>query len=137
MQALGSEFWPLKLAHELDDTILNIRVNEFDVAAIVFKSSGDPAEVMAYEHFLDAHEDHWLVREIRHFWKRVLKRVDLTSRSLVSLIELGSCFTGTLAEIAFASDRSYMFLGTREGDNKPPATISLADTNFGSHPLSD
>src|SRR5271168_57016 len=126
MAALGAEFWPLKLARELDDAILHIRINEFDVAAIVFKSSGDPAEVIAYEQFLDANKDHWLTREIRHYWKRVLKRVDLTSRSLVTLIEPGSCFAGTLAEIAFASDRSYMFLGQRAGDNKPPAVIALA-----------
>ena len=137
MTALGAEFWPLKLARELDDAILNIRLNEFDVAAIVFKSSGDPAEVIAYEHFLDANKDHWLTREIRHFWKRVLKRVDLTSRSLVTLIEPGSCFAGTLAELAFASDRSYMFLGQREGDNKPPATIVLTDANFGPYPMSN
>ena len=137
MIALGAEFWPLKLARELDDAILNIRLNEFDVAAIVFKSSGDPGRVMAYEHFLDANKDHWLIREIRHFWKRVLKRVDLTSRSLVTLIEPGSCFAGTLAELAFASDRSYMFLGTREGDNKPPAAIALADANFGAYPMSN
>ena len=137
MVALGAEFWPLKLARELDDAILNIRLNEFDVAAIVFKSSGDPAEVVAYEHFLDANKDHWLVREIRHFWKRVLKRVDLTSRSLVTLIEPGSCFAGTLAELPFASDRSYMFLGQREGDNKPPAVIALTAANFGPYPMSN
>ena len=137
MVALGAEFWPLKLARELDDAILNIRLNEFDVAAIVFKSSGDPADVVAYEHFLDANKDHWLVREIRHLWKRVLKRVDLTSRSLVTLIEPGSCFAGTLAELAFASDRSYMFLGQREGDNKPPAAIVLTAANFGAYPMSN
>jgi benzoyl-CoA-dihydrodiol lyase len=137
MQALGAEFWPLKLARELDDAILNLRLNEFDVAAIVFKSSGDPDEVMAYEHFLDANKDHWFVREIRHYWKRVLKRVDLTSRSLVTLIEPGSCFAGTLAELAFASDRSYMFLGQREGDNKPPATLTLGAANFGPYPMSN
>ena len=137
MVALGAEFWPLKLARELDDAILNIRLNEFDVAAIVFKSSGDPVDVVAYEHFLDANKDHWLVREIRHLWKRVLKRVDLTSRSLVTLIEPGSCFAGTLAELAFASDRSYMFLGQREGDNKPPAAIVLTETNFGAYPMSN
>jgi benzoyl-CoA-dihydrodiol lyase len=137
MQALGAEFWPLKLGRELDDAILNIRLNEFDVAAIVFKSSGDPADVMAYEHFLDANKDHWLTREIRHYWKRVLKRVDLTSRSLVTLIEPGSCFAGTLAELVFASDRSYMFLGQREGDNKPPATLTLAAANFGPYPMSN
>ena len=76
-------FWPLQLARELDDAILDIRANEFDVAAIVFKSSGDPAQVLAYDEFLDANKDHWLAREIRGLWKRVLKRVDLTSRSLV------------------------------------------------------
>jgi benzoyl-CoA-dihydrodiol lyase len=137
MAALGSEFWPLKLARELDDAILHIRLNEFDVAALVFKSSGDPSEVLAYEHFLEANKDHWLVREIRHLWKRVLKRVDLTSRSLVSLIESGSCFAGTLAELAFASDRSYMLVGTRQGDNEPPATIALTDANFGPYPMSN
>ena len=137
MAALGAEFWPLKLARELDDAILNIRLNEFEIAAIVFKSSGDPAEVVAYEHFLDANKDHWLTREIRHLWKRVLKRIDLTSRSLVTLIEPGSCFAGTLAELPFACDRSYMLLGTREGDNRPPATIILADANFGVYPMSN
>jgi len=137
MAALGAAFWPLALARELDDAILNIRLNEFDVAAIVFKSSGDPGEVIAYEQFLDANKDHWLAREIRHLWKRVLKRVDLTSRSLVTLIEPGSCFAGTLAELAFASDRSYMLLGSREGDNKPPATIALTEANFGAYPMSN
>jgi benzoyl-CoA-dihydrodiol lyase len=137
MAALGAAFWPLALARELDDAILHIRLNEFDVAAIVFKSSGDPAEVIAYEQFLDANSDHWLAREIRHLWKRVLKRVDLTSRSLVTLIEPGSCFAGTLAELAFASDRSYMLLGRREGDNKPPATLALTEANFGAYPMSN
>jgi benzoyl-CoA-dihydrodiol lyase len=135
--ALGTEFWPLKLARELDDAILHIRLNEFDVAAIVFKSAGDPADVVAYEQFLDANNAHWLVREIRHLWKRVLKRIDLTSRSLVTLIEPGSCFVGTLAEIVLASDRSYMLLGRRDGDNKPPATMALTDANFGAYPMSN
>src|SRR5262249_29007091 len=125
----GAEFWPLKLARELDDAILDIRANEFDVAAIVFKSSGDPAQVLAYDQFLDANKDHWLAREIRGLWKRVLKRIDLTSRSLVALVEPGSCFAGTLAELVFASDRSYMLIGKRDGDNKPPATLALAAVN--------
>ena len=137
MTALGSEFWPLKLARELDDAILNIRLNELEVAAIVFKSSGDPAQVLAYDKFLDINKDHWLAREIRHLWKRVLKRVDLTSRSLVTLIEPGSCFAGTLAELVFASDRSYMLIGTRGGDNRPPASIMLDDCNFGPYPMSN
>jgi len=137
MVALGSQFWPLRLARELDDAILDIRVNEFDTAAIVFKSSGDPAQMMAYDAFLDANMDHWLAREIRNLWKRVLKRIDVTSRSLVALIEPGSCFAGTLAELAFATDRSYMLIGQREGDNKPPAAIALADVNFGAYPMSN
>ena len=72
MQAQGAAFWPLRLARELDDAILNIRLNELDVAAIVFKSSGDPSAVLAYEEFLDANTDHWLSRQIRNLWKRVL-----------------------------------------------------------------
>ena len=133
----GAEFWPLKLARELDDAILDIRANEFDVAAIVFKSSGDPAQVLAYDQFLEANKEHWLAREIRGFWKRVLKRIDLTSRSLVALVEPGSCFAGTLAELVFASDRSYMLIGKRDGDNKPPATLALATVNFGAYPMSN
>jgi benzoyl-CoA-dihydrodiol lyase len=133
----GAQFWLLRLARELDDAILDIRANEFDIAAIVFKSSGDPAQVVAYDRFLDANRDHWLAREIRGLWKRVLKRVDLTSRSLVALIEPGSCFAGTLAELAFASDRSYMLIGQLPGDNKPPATLALAEVNFGAYPMSN
>ena len=134
---LGATFWPLQLARELDDAILHIRLNELDIAAIVFKSSGDAAEVMAYEKLLEANSDHWLVSEIRLLWKRVLKRIDVTSRSLVTLIEPGSCLAGTLAEIALASDRSYMLVGQRDGDNKPPAVIVLSAANFGLYPMAN
>src|SRR5580704_1210564 len=137
MAALGADFWPLQLARELDDAILNIRLNELEVAAIVFKSSGDPEQVLAYDKFLDAQKDHGLARQIRNLWKRVLKRVDLTSRSLVTLIEPGSCFAGALAELVFASDRSYMLIGTRGGDNRPPAAMMLGDCNFGPYPMSN
>jgi benzoyl-CoA-dihydrodiol lyase len=137
MVALGADFWPLALAREFDDAILNIRINELDVAAIVFTSSGDPEQVLAYDRFLDANKDHWLAHEIRHLWKRVLKRVDVTSRSLVALIEPGSCFAGTLAELPFASDRSYALIGARDGDNKPPATLALSNANFGAYPMSN
>jgi benzoyl-CoA-dihydrodiol lyase len=135
MAALGADFWPLKLARELDDAILNIRLNELDVAAIVFKSAGEPEQVLAYERFLDANRDYWLSREIRLLWKRVLKRVDLTSRSLVTLIEPGSCFAGTLAELSFASDRSYMLISARQGDNRPAAALALSEANFGAYPM--
>jgi benzoyl-CoA-dihydrodiol lyase len=137
MTTLGAEFWPLALARELDDAVLHIRLNELEIAALVFKSSGEAEQVLAYERFLDANRQHWLVREIRLLWKRVLKRVDLTSRSLVTLIEPGSCFAGTLAELPLASDRSYIFIGQRNGDNKPPAAIALADANFGPYPMSN
>ena len=137
MVSLGADFWPLQLARELDDAILHIRLNELDIAAIVFKSSGEAEQVLAYDRFLDANKDHWLAREIRLLWKRVLKRIDLTSRSLVTLIEPGSCFAGTLAELPLASDRSYMLIGRRDGDNKPPAAIALDDANFGPYPMSN
>jgi benzoyl-CoA-dihydrodiol lyase len=133
----GAQFWPLRLARELDNAILDLRLNELDTAAIIFKSAGDPEQVAAYDRFLDANATHWLTREIRALWKRVLKRVDLTSRTLVALIEPGSCFAGTLAELAFATDRSYMLIGTREGDNKPPASLMLAEVNSGVYPMSN
>jgi benzoyl-CoA-dihydrodiol lyase len=133
----GARFWPLALARDLDDAILDIRANELEIAAIVFKSSGDPAQVLAYDAFLDANKDHWLAREIRNLWKRTLKRVDLTSRSLVALVEPGSCFAGTLAEVVFATDRSYMLIGQLPGDNKPPAMLALAAANFGAYPMSN
>jgi len=137
MMALGAQFWPLALAREVDDAVLHIRLNELEIAAIVFKSSGESDQVLGYERFLDANRQHWLAREIRLLWKRVLKRIDLTSRSLVTLIEPGSCFAGTLAELPLASDRSYILIGQRDGDNKPPAAIVLTEANFGLYPMSN
>ncbi len=133
----GAAFWPLALAREIDDAILDIRLNEFDTAAIVFKSEGDAAAVLAYDKFLEQHRDHWLAREIRLKWKRVLKRVDLTSRTLVALVEPGSCFAGTLAELVLAADRSYMLIGKLNGENRPPATLTLSEANFGDYPMSN
>ena len=137
MVGLGASFWPLQLARELDDAILDIRNNEFEVAAILFKSSGAIEKVLAFDAFLDQHREHWLAREIRLLWKRVLKRLDMTSRTIVALVEPGSCFAGTLAEIVFAADRSYMFIGEREGDNRAPARIGLGECNFGSYPMAN
>jgi benzoyl-CoA-dihydrodiol lyase len=131
----GAEFWPLRLARELDDAILDIRSNELELAVIVFKSSGDIDQVLAYDALLEAARDHWLVREIRSYWKRVLKRVDVTSRSLVTVIEPGSCFAGTLAEIPLACDRSYMLIGQLNGSNQKPAAIALNAMNFGAYPM--
>ena len=138
MVAQGANFWPLRLARELDDAILDIRINELETAVIVFKSAGDPKLVLEYDAFLAKNVKHWLAREVALKWKRVLKRVDLTSRSLVALIEPGSCFAGTLAELVFAADRSYMLTGHLEGDNRPPAAIILGEANFsGGLPMSN
>jgi benzoyl-CoA-dihydrodiol lyase len=132
----GSHFWPLQAARELDDAILHLRNNAYEIGTLVFKTEGPPACVRAYDEFMEAHSDHWFVHEIRHYWKRVLKRVDVTSRTLVALIEPGSCFVGTLAELVFAADRSYMLLGQMSGDNRPAAKLELARANFGSYPMS-
>jgi benzoyl-CoA-dihydrodiol lyase len=136
MIAQGAGFWPLRVARELDDAILHLRINELEIAMLVFKSHGDPAGVLACDAFLEANKVHWLVNEIRHYWKRVLKRIDVTSRTLVTLVEPGSCFVGTLAELVFAADRSYMLIGSREGDNRPPPSIELSAMNFGPYPMS-
>jgi len=136
MIAQGAAFWPLQLARELDDAILHLRINELEIALFVFKSHGDAAQVLAYDAFLEAHKAHWLTNELRQYWKRVLKRIDVTSRTLVSLIEPGSCFVGTLAELVFASDRSYMLIGSRQGDNRPPPAMQLTAMNFGPYPMS-
>jgi benzoyl-CoA-dihydrodiol lyase len=134
----GASAWILRLARELDDAILHLRLNELEVGVVVFKSQGDPVRVVAHEKFLlDNKDGDWLSREILLYWKRVLKRVDLTSRSLVAMIENGSCFAGFLAEILFACDRSYMMEGDFEGDNRPVATITLTDGNFGPYPMSN
>jgi len=109
IQAAGDRFWPLRAFRELDDAILRLRVNEREIGTIVFKAIGDPARVVDADEVLLANADHWLVREVIHFIKRTLKRVDLSARSFFALIEVGNAFAGTLFELALASDRSYMF----------------------------
>jgi len=129
MVAQGAAFFLLQLARELDDVILDIRLNALEVATIVFRSAGDPQRVLKHDRFVQHQNDHWLAREVMLKWKRVLKRVDMTSRSIVTLVEPGSCFAGTLAELIFAADRCYMLIGNHEGDNRPPATIILGEAN--------
>ncbi|MGE0766257.1 MAG: 2,3-epoxybenzoyl-CoA dihydrolase [Hyphomicrobiaceae bacterium] len=137
IKAEGAAFYPLRLSRELDDAILHLRFNEPAIGTIVFRSEGDAACVLAYDALMAAHQGHWLVREILNNWKRVLKRIDLTSRSLLTLIEPGSCFSGTLAEIALASDRSYMLDGRLSGDNRSEATLALSELNFGRYRMSN
>ena len=136
-QSQGDQFWPLRLARDLDDALLEIRFNELEVAVVQFKSAGDPALVLAYDDFMAGNKQHWLMRELLLYWRRVLKRVDLTSRTLAVMAEPGSCFAGTLAELLFAADRSYMADGQFEGDNRPEATIVLGPLNFGAYPMSN
>jgi benzoyl-CoA-dihydrodiol lyase len=136
-QVKGTAFWPLAMARDVEDAILHLRLNEPELGLWAFKTEGDPKLVLAYDDFLAANQTHWLMREITHYLKRTLKRVDVTARSLVALIEPGSCFAGTLAELAFASDRAVMFNGRRAGDNRPPATITLGAANFGTYPMAN
>ena len=135
IKEIGSEFWPLRLARELDDAILQIRFNELEIAVIAFKSEGNTSRVASYCNFLNSNKSNWLIREIILCWTRVLKRVDLTSRSLITLVSPGSCFAGFLAELVFSADRSFMGEGVFEGSNEPEASIMLTEANFGRHPM--
>ena len=135
LHAEGAAFWPLTLARELDDALLHLRLNEPTLGQIVLRSEGDPAAVLRADELLEVLKDDWLVREIRLYLKRVFKRVDMTSRSVIALVEPGSCFAGTLAELLFAADRSVMFAGTRSGDNRGPACLQLSVLNFGAYPM--
>ena len=134
----GASGWMLRAARELDDAILHLRINEPELGLLVLRTQGDPEKVAAHEALLLAHEDaDWLAAEILHYWKRVLKRLDVTSRSLVALVEHGSCFAGPLAELLWAVDRSYMMEGEFEGDNRPLATVTLGESNFGRYPMAN
>jgi benzoyl-CoA-dihydrodiol lyase len=133
--ALGAAFWPLAVARELEDAILNLRFNEPQVGLVLLRTEGGAQAVLEHDALLAGADGDWLMREVRHYLKRVLKRIDVTAKSLVALIEPGSCFAGTLAELAFAADRSFMLVGTREGDNQPPGSIVLGEANFGRYPM--
>jgi len=135
IHAAGDAFWPLAMARELDDLILHLRTNEETIGVWVLRTTGRSDLVEAYDRTLAAHRDDWLVREIRLFLKRTLKRIEVSSRSVFALIEPGSCFTGTLLELALAADRSYMLDGTRDGDTRPAAAVRLTELNFGAYPM--
>jgi benzoyl-CoA-dihydrodiol lyase len=129
VHAAGAAFWPLAVARELDDALLHLRLNEPALGLLVLRTEGDLGAVLAADALLEAHASDWLVREVRLLLKRVLKRLDLTSRSLVALVEAGSCFAGTLAELAFAADRVVM---AADG-----AEIALSALNFAPYPMSN
>jgi benzoyl-CoA-dihydrodiol lyase len=126
----GAEFWPLAMTRELDDLILHLRTNEPELGTWLLKTEGDPEKVLAHERAL--REDHWLANEIVHYYKRTLKRLDVTSRSLVALVEPGSCFVGLLAELAFACDRQYLL---DDQENGTAGAIMLTESNFGRYPM--
>ena len=134
LQAQGDQAYMLKLCRELEDAILHLRFNEMDLGLWVFKSQGDGAAFLAHEAVI-ATSDHWLAVEMRHYWKRTLKRIDVTSRSLAAFVENGSCFVGLLSEILFAVDRTYMMEGEFEDDERLEAEICLSSANFGGFPM--
>jgi len=135
IHAAGVAFWPMAVARELDDAILHLRANEPDIGTWVFTSTGDGDLVAAADAVLTANANDWYVREVTLFLKRVLKRLDVTSRSIIALIEPGSCFSGFLLELVLAADRSYMLAGTFEGDNRPVARLRPSAMNFGPLPM--
>ncbi|MGN6578888.1 MAG: 2,3-epoxybenzoyl-CoA dihydrolase, partial [Bordetella sp.] len=118
--AAGAAWWPLQVARELDDAILHLRANELDIGTWVFKTEGDAQAVLAADADLQAHADHWFVRETAGMLRRTLARLDVTSRSLFAFIEPGSCFAGTLFELALAADRIYML---DDAQAESPASI--------------
>ena len=137
----GAAAWILRSVRELDDAVLHLRLNETDIGTWVFQTTGDIDDVAQAEQVLADHADHWLVREIRLFWSRTLKRIDVSARSLITLIEPGACFTGTLAELVLAADRSFMLTGTWEDLDDPPEPVTIrlsaanGDTTGGWYPM--
>ena len=133
IEALGANWYPLQLGRELEDAILELRTNEPDIGTWLIRTQGDAAAVLAVDAALVAHKDHWLVRETIGLMRRTFSRLDLSSRSLFALIEPGSCFAGTLLELALACDRSYHLALPDDADRSPKITVG--DTNFGFYPM--
>jgi len=133
IERLGAAWWPLAMGRELDDAILWMRTNALDVGTWILATQGDPQRVLAVDAVLERYREHWLVRETIGLLRRTLARLDVSSRTLFALIEPGSCFAGTLAELAFAADRSYMLALPDEPARAP--TLVLSEMNFGSFPM--
>ena len=132
IEAAGANWWPLKLARELDDAILNLRTNELEIGTWVIKTRGDANRVMQADAVLEQHKSHWLVRETMGALRRTLARLDVTSRSLIALVDQGSCFAGTFFELALACDRIYMLDLPDAPDAAPALQLNVA--NFGRYP---
>jgi len=133
IHAAGATWWPLAMARELDDAILMLRTNELEVGTWILKTRGDAAAVLAIDAALEGHREDWFVREVTGMLRRTLARFDVSSRTLLAIIDQGSCFAGTLAEMAFAADRIYMLL-LPEGEPDAPR-MTLSGMNFGPYPM--
>jgi benzoyl-CoA-dihydrodiol lyase len=133
IEAAGAAWWPLAMARQLDDAILSMRTNELDIGTWLLKTEGDAAAVLAIDAVLLKHQSHWFVRETVGAIRRTFARMDVSSRSLFALIEPGSCFAGTLAELAFAADRAYMLALPDDAARAP--RLALSEMNFGALPL--
>ena len=133
IEVAGADWWPLAMARQLDDAILNLRTNELDIGIWLIKTLGDAQAVLASDAVLLAHQDHWLVRETIGALRRTFARLDVSSRSLFALVEPGSAFAGSLAELAFAADRTYMLALPDDADRAP--RLILNEFNFGLLPL--
>ncbi|WP_223167744.1 2,3-epoxybenzoyl-CoA dihydrolase [Nonomuraea sp. SYSU D8015] len=135
--AQGAEYWPLAVTRALDDLILHLRTNELELGIWVLRAVGDPERVLAYDAQLREQAGDWFVNEVRHYYKRTLKRLDVTSRSLIAVIDPGTAFAGLLAELALAADRQYMLEGVYEDRDADaaPATLLLTPSNDGDYPM--
>ncbi|HEY8716620.1 MAG TPA: 2,3-epoxybenzoyl-CoA dihydrolase, partial [Candidatus Acidoferrum sp.] len=129
---LGCDWWPLKMARELDDAILSLRTNELELGLWILKATGEARSMLAMDEFILQHSENWFVREVLGMMRRTFARLDVTSRSMYAVIEPGACFAGTLLELALAADRVYM-LDTQEGQER--ASVTLSQMNFGSLPM--
>jgi benzoyl-CoA-dihydrodiol lyase len=139
IEAAGARWWPLQASRELDDIVLHLRFNEPEVGTWILRTVGDTDAMAAVDRALDEHAAHGLVNEVRLLWARTLRRLDLSARTLVTLVEPGSCFAGTLAELVLAADRSLMLDGTFEDAAEPqePPTLRLTGANAGRYPMAN
>ncbi len=131
----GANFWSLAVVRELDDLILHLRTNELELGTWLLRTEGDAEQVLAYDQVLVDNAEDWLANEVLHYLKRTLKRLDVTSRSMIALIEPGSCFAGSLLELALAADRSYMLSGSFEDSDVAPAALVVTGMNDGVLPM--